>query len=158
MKKLVTVILLVTIRCMALYGEDTTGAVNLKKVADDMKYRKGAEFYRLEKYDLALNELSEYLEIYYDGAHRCEAYRKIAEIHMKQYDYQKAVEVYSRLYEEFSSTDEGVDGYYQMALCYLKMGFDSKAEAIFKAIIEEHPDSTAARNAQTQLDLLQIAQ
>lgn len=158
MKKKSIVFILLLAVVSALYAEDKTGAVNLKQVADDMKYRKGAEFYRLEKYDLALNEFHEYLEIFYDGTHRAEAYRRIAEIHIKQYDYQKAVEIYRLLYEEFSNTDEGIDGYFQMGLCYLKMGFDSKAEAVFKSIIQEHPGTVAAQNAETQLELIKIGQ
>lgn len=158
MKKIIPGIIILVISFSGLYAEQKTGAVNLKQVADDMKFRKGAEFYRLERYDLALNELYEYLEIYYDGTHRGEAYRKIADIHIKQYNYQKAVEIYRRLYEEFSSTDEGIDGYFQMGICYLKMGYDSKAEAIFKSIMQEHPGSTGAANAEIQLELLKIPQ
>ncbi len=157
MKKILLGILLLFFPLSGLYPEQKTGAINLKQVADDLKFRKGAEFYRLERYDLALNELYEYLEIYYDGTHRGEAYRKIADIHIKQYNYQKAVEVYRRLYEEFSSTDEGVDGFFQMGICYLKMGYDSKAEAIFRSIIQEHPGTTGAANAEIQLELLKIS-
>lgn len=158
MKKTIIGILILMISGSGLYAEQKTGAINLKQVADDMKFRKGAEFYRLERYDLALNELYEYLEVYYDGTHRGEAYRKIADIHIRQYNYQKAVEIYRRLYEEFSSTDEGIDGYFQMGVCYLKMGYDSKAEAIFKSIIQEHPGTTGASNAEIQLELLKIPQ
>ena len=158
MKNIILGIIILFVSAPYLHAEQKTGAINLKQVADDMKFRKGAEFYRLERYDLALNELYEYLEIYYDGTHRGEAYRKIADIHIKQYNYQKAVEVYRRLYEEFSSTDEGIDGYFQMGICYLKMGYDSKAEAIFKSIIQEHPGTTGAANAETQLELLKISQ
>lgn len=158
MKNIIPGIIILLISGSFLYAEQKTGAINLKQVADDMKFRKGAEFYRLERYDLALNELYEYLEIYYDGTHRGEAYRKIADIHIRQYNYQKAVEVYRRLYEEFSSTDEGIDGYFQMGICYLKMGYDSKAEAIFKSIIQEHPGTSGAANAEIQLELLKISQ
>lgn len=158
MKKTIIGIIILMISGSGLYAEQKTGAINLKQVADDMKFRKGAEFYRLERYDLALNELYEYLEVYYDGTHRGEAYRKIADIHIRQYNYQKAVEIYRRLYEEFSSTDEGIDGYFQMGVCYLKMGYDSKAEAIFKSIIQEHPGTTGASNAEIQLELLKIPQ
>jgi len=158
MKRILLIMLVLIVSGNGIYAEVKTGAVNLKQVADDMKFRKGAEFYRLEKYDLALNELNEYLEIYYDGNHRGEAYRKIADIHIRQYNYQKAVEVYGRLYEEFSSTEEGVDGYFQMAICYLKMGYDSKAESIFRIIIQDHPGTTAAANAEIQLELIKISQ
>lgn len=157
MRKFLLGLFLLIIPVSGLYSEQKTGAINLKQVADDLKFRKGAEFYRLEKYDLALNELYEYLEIYYDGTHRGEAYRTIADIHIKQYNYQRAVEVYRRLYEEFSSTDEGIDGYFRMGICYLKMGYDSKAEAIFRSIIQEHPGTTGAANAEIQLELLKIS-
>jgi len=156
MRKLLCIIY-IAICSSPLYAEGATGAVNLKQVSDDLKFRKGAEFYRLEKYDLALNELYEYLEIYYDGTHRNEAYKKIAEIHIKQYDYQKALEVYRRLYEEFSTTEDGINAYFQMGICYMKMGFDSKAEAIFRSIIQEHPGTTAAYNSEIQLELLKIS-
>jgi len=138
-------------------AEEATGLANLKKVADDMKFQNGMEFYKLEKFDRALNEFNEYIEIYFDGIHRNEALRKIAEIHIRFFNYQKAIDAYRALYQEFSSTDEGVDAYFQIGICYKKMGFDSKAEAIFKYLIEEHPGTSAAHNAQIQLDLLKIS-
>lgn len=139
-----------------LSTEENTGLANLKKVADDMKFRNGMEFYKLEKFERALTEFNEYIEIYYDGIHRNEALKKIAEIHIRLFDYQKAISAYRMLYQEFSSTEEGMDAYFQIGVCYKKMGFDSKAEFIFKQIIEEHPGTTAAYNSEIQLDLLKI--
>lgn len=158
MTKRIILIFILIFTCIYAYPEDITGALNLKQVADDMKYRRGAEFFRLEKYDFALNELYEYLEIYYNGTHRGDAYKKIAEIYIKFYDYQKAADIYKKLYEELSNTEEGLDAYFRAGLCYLKMGFDNKAEAIFQSIIQEHPGTTAAKNAQIQLELIKIFQ
>jgi len=138
-------------------AEENTGLSNLKKVADDMKFQNGMEFYKLEKFDRALNEFNEYIEIYFDGIHRNEALKKIAEIHIKLFDYQKAIESYRILYQEYSSTDEGIDAYFQIGVCYKKMGFDAKAEEIFKYIVEEHQGTSAAYNAGIQLDLLKIS-
>jgi len=73
------------------FAEETTGLVNLKKVADDMKFQNGVEFYKLEKFDRALSEFNEYVEIYYDGIHRNEALKKIAEIRIRFFEYQKAI-------------------------------------------------------------------
>jgi len=137
-------------------AEESTGLANLKKVADDMKFQNGMEFYKLEKFDRALGEFNEYIEIYYDGIHRNEAMKKIAEIHIRFFNYQKAIDAYRALYQEFSSTDDGIDAYFQIGICYKKMGFDAKAEGIFKYIIEEHPGTSASHNAQIQLDLLKI--
>lgn len=137
-------------------AEENTGFANLQKVADDMKFNNGMEFYKLEKFDRALTEFNEYIEIYYNGIHRSEALKKIAEIHIRLFDYQKAIAAYRILYQEFSNTDEGMDAYFQIGVCYKKMGFDLKAETIFKQILAEHPGTTAAYNAEIQLDLLKI--
>lgn len=139
-----------------LSAEENTGLANLKKVADDMKFQNGMEFYKLEKFDRALNEFREYIEIYFDGIHRNEALRKIAEINIRLFEYQKAIDAYRMLYQEFSSTEDGIDAYFQIGVCYKKMGFDTKAESIFKYIVAEHPGTSAAYNSEIQLDLLKI--
>ncbi len=150
------IIMIVSAGAQQIRAEDASGAVNMKKVADDMKFSNAIEFFKLERYDRALAEFHEYLEIYYDGIHRSESYRKIAEIYIRKYNYQKAIEAYSSLYQEFSGTDEGIDAYFQAGVCYKKMGFDSKAEAIFRYIIENHQGTTAAYNSEIQLDLLKM--
>jgi len=155
--KYLVIILLITTHWNISTGEENNGSGNFKKVADDMKFQNGMEFYKLEKFDRSLRELNEYIEIYYDGIHRNEALKKIAEIHIRFFDYQKAIEAYKVLYQEFSSTEEGIDAYFQIGICYKKMGFDTKAEAIFKYIVDEHPGTTAAYNSEIQLDLLKIS-
>jgi len=139
-----------------VFAGDSAEETNLKKIADDMKFGNAMEFYKLEKYNRALNEFYEYIEIYYDGIHRNEAFRKIAEIHIKNFNYKKAIEAYNHLYQEFSGTDEGLDAYFQTAVCYKKMGFDNKAEEIFKYIIENHRGTTAAYNSEIQIELLKM--
>jgi tetratricopeptide (TPR) repeat protein len=78
-------------------AEEVSETANLKKAADDMKFANAISFYKLEKYDRALNEFYEYIEIYYDGIHRNEAFRKIAEIHIRSFNYQKAIEAYNSI-------------------------------------------------------------
>ena len=154
--KITAMLVLVLSFLVSLSAEENSGLSNLKRVADDMKFQNGMEFYKLEKFDRALNEFNEYIEIYFDGVHRNEALKKIAEIHIRFFDYQKAIDAYRILYQEFSSTDEGIDAYFQIGICYKKMGFDSKAEAIFKYIVQEHPGTSSAYNSEIQLDLLKI--
>ncbi|HOK00924.1 MAG TPA: tetratricopeptide repeat protein [Spirochaetota bacterium] len=130
--------------------------IKLQKAADDMKFQNGLEFFNLERYDRALNEFKEYLEIYYGGSHRAEAYRKIAEIYIKKYDYQRAVNAYISLYQEYGDTEEGLDAYFQAGVCYRKMGMDEKAKSIFEQIFKEYPGTSAAQKAEMQLELLKI--
>ncbi len=142
--------------CIPGFSQKADDTMNMRKISDDMKFATGEEFYRLREYHKALNILNEYLEVYYDGIHRSEAYRKIADIHIKDFNYQKAVSVYQELYLEFSNSDEGVDAYFQTAICYKKMGFDEKAVQIFDYIIKEHPGTTAAYHSEIQRDLIKI--
>ena len=106
--------------------------------------------------DKALETFHEYLEIYQRGVHRHEAHRQIAAIYFSRLEYLKALRHYRELYEEFSTTESGVEGYFNTAVCYDKMGYDRKAIEVYRDIIENHPDSIYARQAQLQLDLLNI--
>ena len=128
-------------------------AVNL---SDEMKFRNAMEFIRLERQNRALEELNEYLEIYIQGAHRDEAYRQIARIHCENFDYLKAVKAYGHLYEEYGSTESGIEGYFNMGLCYGKMGYREKARLIFEEIVRDHSELPCAAKAATQLDLVKI--
>ena len=131
---------------------------SLDALADDLKFRNGVEFITLKMYDKALENFREYLEIYYNGTHRDEAYRHIAEIYFRKLDYLKAVDNYRSLYEEFSTTESGIEAYFNMAICYNKMGgsYDKKAAEIFNDIIENHPDSAFAQQSRLQMDILNI--
>ena len=152
-------LLLVLAMCISSIAQDNNDSVSvssLKKEADDIKFQNSMEFYKLGKFERALTEFNEYIEIFFDGVHRSEALRKIAEIYIKFFEYQKAIEAYKTLYQEFSSTEDGIDAYFQIGICYKKMGFDSKAEEIFKYIIDEHPGTSTAYNAEIQLELLKI--
>jgi len=132
---------------------EPVAAVNL---ADEMKFRNAMEFIRLERQNRALEELNEYLEIYIQGAHRDEAYRQIARIHCENFDYLKAVKAYGHLYEEYGSTESGIEGYFNMGLCYGKMGYREKARLIFEEIVRDHSELPCAAKAATQLDLVKI--
>lgn len=130
--------------------------LNLDKVADDRKFNNAYELLKLEKNEKALVSLHEYLEIFIRGNHRHEAYLAIAQIYFQRFEYQRAVKTYKTLYEEFSRDEKGIEGYFKAAICYKKMGYDSKAGEIFKEIIEYHPSSPWSRQSQLQLDIMKI--
>lgn len=128
----------------------------LEKIADDMKYKNAYHFVVLKKNKKAIQELHEYLEIYTSGIHRHEAFLALANIHFSQFEYYKAIHMYKRLYEEFSSQDEGVHAFYYIGICYKKMGYNLKAVQVFKDIIKNHPSSHYAYKAKLQLDVIGI--
>lgn len=132
------------------------GMSSLDLAADEMKFKNGLMFLEINRPQKAINELAEYLDIYYNGVHRHEAYHIIGDIYFSRMEYQQAIKKYQALYEEFNNSESGIEAYYKIGICYSKMGFDAKASAVFKGIIEDHSASVWARQAQVQLDLIDI--
>ncbi len=142
---------------ISLRGEDAQSErENLEVFADNLKFQNGLEFMKLKMTGKALETLNEYLEIYQRGVHRHEAHKLIADIYFGRLEYLKALRHYRTLYEEYSTSESGVEGYFNTGVCYDKMGYEQKAIEVFNDIIEHHPDSIYARQARLQLDLLTI--
>ena len=150
------IIALMGLPAMVRAADDTNGS--LDALADDLKFQNGVAFLKIKKYDKALETFNEYLEIYNNGTHRNEAYRHIAEIYFNRMEYLKAVDIYRALYGEYSSTESGVEAYFNMGLCYIKMGNEKKAAEIFNDIVENHAESAYRQQAELQLSMIDILQ
>ncbi len=137
-------------------GKDKVKTYDLEKVADNLKYNNALQFIRLNLQDKALQEFQEYLEVYIHGNNRADAYRHVAGIYFSRFDYQRAVKLYRELYEEFNNTEPGIEGFFNMGICYKKMGYDKKAEEIFSYIAGNYTYSNFASQARLQLDLINI--
>jgi TolA-binding protein len=148
--------LCILIQAALLAADEKNDGQNLDVLADNLKFQNGVEFMKLKIYDKALETFNEYLEIYYNGNHRHEAFKNIAEIYSSRLDYLKAIANYRSLYEEFSTTESGVEAYFNIGICYYKMGYEKKAAGIFNDILENHSSSAYARQAKLQLDILNI--
>ncbi len=161
MKRLIASLFILSLFCTASAARaaDAAGeSRSMEVLADDLKFQNGVAFLKLKMNDKALETFNEYLEIYYNGTHRHEAYRHIAEIYFNKLEYLKAIEHYRALYEEFSNTESGVEAYYNIGICNIKMGDENKAAAIFNEIIERHQESSYRQQAELQLDMLNILQ
>ena len=157
--RILFIVLPLALISFSLYAADEMKeGQNLDVLADDLKFQNGVGFIKIKMNDKALETLNEYLEIYYNGTHRHEAYRYIAEIYFNRMEYLKAIENYRALYEEFSNTENGIEAYYNIGICYIKMGNDKKAAEIFNEIIDLHQDSAYRQQAELQLDMLNILQ
>jgi TolA-binding protein len=123
---------------------------------DRVYYENGLSLYKMKNNDKALLLFAEYLELYPEGAFRKDALRNIGDIYLSRFDYQKALKYYQYLYQEYNSEEEGIGGYFQMGICYSRMGNSKKAVDIFKDIIDTYPASRYAQKARTQLDIEDI--
>ncbi len=157
--RIICIILSLAVLPAVVYAADEArGDQSLDVLADDLKFQNGLGFLKIKKYDKALETFNEYLEIYYNGTHRHEVYRHIAEIYFNRMEYLKAVDKYRALYEEFSNTESGIEAYFNIGLCYIKMGNEKKAAEIFNDIVENHADSAYRQQAELQLSMIDILQ
>jgi tetratricopeptide (TPR) repeat protein len=137
-------------------ADEKDASQTLDALGDNLKFQNGVYLMHLKMYDKALRTLREYLEIHLNGNHRREAYKLIGDIYFDRLEYEKAIQSYQALYEEFSGTESGVGAYFDIGLCYHKMGYEKKAAEIFNDIVENHPESMYAKDARLQLDVLKI--
>ena len=149
----------IIVLCIALFlgsrinAQEKKESENLYVLADDLKFKNGVEFMKLKMYHKAAETFNEYLEIYPHGIHRADAYRYLAELFAAKMEYLKAIEKYRALYEEFGNTEAGIEAYFNIGLCYQKMGYDKEAAEVLNDLIQNHGDSPYAREAKTLLDV-----
>jgi TolA-binding protein len=156
-KMIVVLLALCVISPASLRAADEKEAgQTLDVLADNLKFQNGVYLMNLKMYDKALETLQEYLEIYLNGNHRHEAYKLIGDIYFNRLEYEKAIRSYQSLYEEFSGTESGVEAYFDIGLCYHKMGYEKKAAQIFNDIATNHPESMYTKDARLQLDVIKI--
>lgn len=157
-KKNLTIFFCIILFCapLMLAAQEKKEPVDLKKVADDTKFDNARQFYNIRDYNKALLELNEYLEIYINGAHRNEANRYIARIYFDRFEYMKSIQAYNAIFEDSSTSEEGIEAYYRTGICFQKMGDESKAVEVFKSIIDQYPYSNFAYLSKIQLDLIKI--
>ena len=152
MKKLLIVLFLFVL-VPAIAQEKRT----MLQEADDKKFQQGLFFVSINEDQKALNEFYEYLDIYVNGLHRAKAYRFIAAIYFDNSQFDKAIKMYKRLFEESPLTDDGMYSLLQIGICYNKMGYEDDAMKAFTQLINEYPDSYYAREALKMIELIKIA-
>jgi len=151
MKKCIFITVLLWALCV--FAEEPE---NLDIIADNQKFDNAKLFISLGLPQKAIVQLNEYLEIYNKGLHRSEALSLLAKIYCDRFDYQRGIRIYKKQFEEFSNSDDGIAAFFQIGVCYSKMGYDAKAEDVFKRIIKEYPSSIYSGQARVQLDLMNI--
>jgi TolA-binding protein len=141
---------------LALTAEEVGSKLDLIRIADDMKYQNGLQFYRLKREDRALQEFNEYLEVFINGIHRKEVFATIAKIYFDQQEYPRSIQAYEDLYAEFPHSDEGVEAFFRTGLCYQKMGDEKRAREVFEILLRDYPDSHFAQRARIYLNISEI--
>jgi tol-pal system protein YbgF len=109
------------------------------------------------KYDLALQEFSEYLKYYPTGPYAPNAQFYIGDIHSKQGDYETALKDFDLVLEKYPANNKTADALYLKGQTLIKMGRRNAAAVEFRQLIKEYRSSDLAVKAQAQLKQLGLS-
>ncbi len=104
------------------------------------------------KYDIALQEFSDYLKYFSSTDLAPNAQYYIADIYYRKADYNNALMAFDAVLEKFSDNPKTPDARYMKAMCLVKLGRNDSAAREFRDIYtrysNDHPDIAAKAKAQ----------
>jgi tol-pal system protein YbgF len=105
-------------------------------------------------YDLAAQEFQDYLARYPDSPHVAEAHFYLGESQYASERYLEAAGEYQKVTHDFPASRLAPAAYLKMGRAYVQLEERSLAEKAFRALIEKHPNSEEAKQAETALKQL----
>jgi tol-pal system protein YbgF len=117
-------------------------------------YRSAYEDYMRGNYNLAADGFAEYLKRYPNTELADNALYWIGECYDAQEEYQQALDSFTRVLEDFPTSDKAAAAQLKKGLIYLKMGDQGQGVVNLQYVVYEHPGTREAELAQEQLQSL----
>jgi len=117
-------------------------------------YTNAFRDYRGQKYDLALQEFSDYVKYFSKLELAPNAQYYIGDIYYRKGDYENAVQAFDAVLEQYSGNSKTPDAHYLKGMSLLKMNKRDSAAREFRDVYTKYPDSEIAASAKEQLKLL----
>jgi len=114
-------------------------------------YTSGYSDYRSGKYDLSLQELSDYLKYFPNTDLAPNAQYYIGDIYYRKQDYDNALQAFDAVLEHYSENSKTPDAQYLKGMAFLKMGKRDSAAKEFRDVYAKYPGTETAANAKAQL-------
>jgi len=106
------------------------------------------------KYELAAQELQDFLTQYPDSPRVAEAHFYLGEAQYAQERYLEAAGEYQKVTHDFPASRLAPAAYLKMGRAYVQLEERSLAEKAFKTLIDKHPNSEEAKQAESALKQL----
>ena len=120
-------------------------------VSADTLYSNGYRDYTTKKYDLAMQEFTDYLKYFPTTLFASNAQYYIGDVYYRTDNYPKALEAFDAVLERYSDGNKTPDAHYMKALTLLKMGRNDAAATELRDIIKRYPDTDTAAQARARL-------
>jgi tol-pal system protein YbgF len=120
-------------------------------------YTNAYRDYMGKKYDLALQEFSDYLKYFGKTELAPNAQFYIGDLYYRKGDFDNALQAFDAVLEQFSENSKTPDAHYMKGLSLLKMGKRDAAAREFRDVYAKYPDSEVAAQAKEQLKQLGLS-
>jgi tol-pal system protein YbgF len=114
-------------------------------------YRSAYEDYMRGNYDLAAEGFSEYLRLYPNTELADNALYWVGECFDAQEKPQEALDIFSKVLEDYPASDKAAASQLKIGLIYLKMGDQGQGVVNLQYVVYEHPGTREADLAREQL-------
>jgi len=115
-------------------------------------YQAALELLRQGRYERAEAAFGQYLADFPDGELADNAQYWLAETHYVNREFETALAGFRRVLEDYPNSRKTPDAMLKSGFCLHELGRRDEAAAMLEAVIEQYPDSTAARLANQRLD------
>lgn len=106
-------------------------------------------------YDLAKSGFSEYLRLYPDTELADNALYWIGETEYVEHNYEEALEIFKQVHEKYTNGNKVPAALFKVGLCQLTLDRLEEAKSAFQALIEKHPATPEAAQADERLKELE---
>jgi len=120
-------------------------------------YTSAFSDYRTAKYDLAMQEFSDYLRYFPKTDFAPNAQFYIGDIYYRKQDYENALQAFDAVLEQYSDNSKTPDAQYLKGMTLLKMGKRDSAAKEFRDVYAKYPGTEIAAEAKAQLKQLGLS-
>jgi len=114
-------------------------------------YTNAFRDYNSKKYDLALQEFSDYLKYFSNTQFAPNAQFYIGDIYYRQKDFPNSLQACDAVLEHFSDNNKPPDAHYMKGLVLMAMGRNDSAAREFRDVYSRYPDAEVAALAKARL-------
>jgi tol-pal system protein YbgF len=120
-------------------------------------YSNGLRDLTGRKYDLAMQEFTDYLKYYGTTDLASNAQFYIGEIYFTQQKYDQAIDAYNRVLDNYPKSIKLPPAHLKMALALIAMGQKTSGVRELRSVVRSYPGTEEERRARTKLKELGVA-
>lgn len=124
---------------------------NLQPISGDTLYSNAVRDYNSHHFDLARQELSDYLQNFPDGPLAANAQFYLGELSYSQHKYSDAIEAYDKVIVNYRHSPRVAPAMLEKGRAYVQLGKRTSARREFSELARMFPATDEAKAAQTEL-------